>query len=91
LRRGEEALDPIRAHHRRDLARLADLIELRGQVVPAQRHPNRNFTPATTPLRLQTVSPLPARSNLEAADVVGAGRRRRAIEKGGKTLAAGMP
>jgi hypothetical protein len=88
LCRGEEALDLIRAHHRRDLARLADLIELGRNVAPAQRHPQQELHTRHDAIAIADGEPAPGQIQLEATDGIGAGSLRRASEKSGKPLAA---
>ncbi len=76
LRRDQQALDLIRAHHRRDLARLADLIELGRQIMPAQCNPEQELHTGHDAIAIADGEPAPGQIQLEAADVVGAGSLR---------------
>lgn len=88
-RHGQQALDLVLAHHHRDFLWRLQVIDLGRQVVPPQRHPKEKPHAGHDPVAVTNAGPALDQEELEAADVVGGCRLRRAPEEAGKTFAAG--
>jgi hypothetical protein len=87
-RHRQQAPDLVLAHHHRDLLRFLQVIDLGRQIVAPQRHPEQKPHAGHDPVAVTNAGPALDQEELEAADVVGRCRLRRAFEEGGKAFAA---
>ena len=78
----------VRAHHQRDLLRLADVIDLGGQIQSPQRHAEQEPQPGHDAVAGADAHAGLGQVQLEAADVLNGGRIGRSLEKRSEPLAA---
>src|SRR6266581_1045162 len=85
---GQQTPRLILAHHQRDLLRLADVINLGGQVQSPQRHAQQELQPGHDAVAIANAYTSLGQVQLETADVIRCGRVGRSLEKRSETFAA---
>src|ERR671922_140137 len=80
-RHGEQALGLIRAHDEGQLLRLLDVVDLGSEIVSPERHPKQEPHSGHDPVAIGNARPALDEMKLEAADVVGRGGIRGALEE----------
>ncbi|WLA85749.1 hypothetical protein QNJ99_16915 [Bradyrhizobium elkanii] len=83
----EQALRLIRAHHQRNLLRLAEVIDLGRKVQPPQRHAEQEPQPGHDAVAVADARAHLGQVQLETADVLKCGRVWGALEKRSEPLA----
>src|SRR6478672_11309611 len=85
---GEEPAHLIRAHHLRDLLRLAQVINLGSEVEPPQRHAKQKSHPGHDPVAVADADARLSQVQLKKTHVLACRGVRRALEKRSEPLAA---
>src|SRR5580704_10234518 len=85
---GQQATCLVRAHHLRDLLRLAQVIDLGRKIQPPQRHAHQELHPGHDAVAIADAEAALDQVQLEPADVIRRGGLGRALQKSSKTLAA---
>src|ERR1700739_2113953 len=87
-RHGEQPLGLLRAHHQRQLLRLLEGVDPRGEIVPPQRDAEQKPHPRHDPVAIADAQPALDQVQLEAADVVSCRRGGAGPQERGEAPAA---
>src|SRR5271169_1545403 len=85
---GQQPTRLVRAHHLRNLLRLADVIDLGREVQPPQRHPEQEPQPGHDAVAIADARARLGKMQLEPTDILRRGGVGRPLEKRGELLAA---
>jgi hypothetical protein len=88
IRHDHEPLGLARAHDQRQLDRLLQVIDLRRQIMPAQRHLEQELHTRHDPVAIADADAALGQMQLETSDVVGRRRLGRALQERGEPRAA---